>query len=54
MDVGLPTRHRREPARYTLVTVLFADVVHSMDIPARRVRSGCARSGASWSATAHR
>jgi hypothetical protein len=26
------------------VTVLFADVVHSMDIARRSVRSGCGRS----------
>ena len=43
-----------EPAGYKLVTVLFADVVHPIDIAARWVRSGCARSGPSWSATAHR
>ena len=35
-------------AEYKQVTVLFADVVHSMDIARPSGRSGCGRSWRSW------
>ena len=43
-ECGSPTGVSAQPAEYKQVTVLFADVVHSMDIAAAVGPSGCARS----------
>ena len=43
-ECGAPVTQVSRSAEYKQVTVLFADVVHSMDIAAAVVRSGCARS----------
>jgi predicted amidophosphoribosyltransferase len=42
-ECGAPVAQVSRSAEYKQVTVLFADVVHSMDIAAAVVRSGCAR-----------
>jgi len=41
---GSPITLSHEPAQYKQVTVLFANVVRSMDIASTRLRSGCAKS----------
>ncbi len=51
---GSPVVESETHAEYKQVTVLFADVVHSMDIAAAVGRSGCARSWPSWSTAARR
>ena len=43
-ECGAAVSAASKPAEYKQVTVLFADVVHSMDIAARWVPSDCARS----------
>ena len=44
MPAVAPILESAQPAEYKQVTVLFADVVGSMDIAAAWARSGCARS----------
>ena len=46
---GAPTAASADTPEYKQVTVLFADVVRSMDIAAAVSASGCARSWRSWS-----
>ena len=43
-ECGTRLTHATQSAEYKQVTVLFADVVHSMDIAAAVGRSGCVRS----------
>ena len=47
-ECGAPTSVSADTPEYKQVTVLFADVVRSMDIAAAWVRSGCARSWPRW------
>jgi adenylate cyclase len=43
-ECGAPTVQEHKVAEFKQVTVLFADVVHSMDIAAAVGANGCARS----------
>ena len=53
-ECGTPVTQATQPAEYKQVTVLFADVVHSMDIAAAVGASGCAKSWQSSSTGARR